>query len=148
MVALAAIVTVAPGAMVTVTPGAMVTLVAICCPLVHVVSAEIVVVAPPLLLPPVLLPVAPLELPAPLLPPLLEPPELLVEAPPPLLLPPVLLPVPLLDPVAPGSWWYPEPGTSGPVADEQPEASARMESATVAFSDSAWRNMRQTPRGG
>ncbi|HEX3345058.1 MAG TPA: hypothetical protein VHS09_10830, partial [Polyangiaceae bacterium] len=63
--------------------------------------------------------------------PLLEPPELPLDVPPPLLLP-VLLPP--LDPVAPGSGWYPEPGMSGP-ADEQPAASARMESATVALSD-------------
>jgi hypothetical protein len=128
-------VTVAPGAMVTVTPGAMVTVVAICSPLAHVVSAEIVVPAPPLLLPPLPLPVAPPELPAPLLAPLLAPPELLVLEPPPPLLPPLLVLPPLLDPLGPGSSWYPEPGTSGPVADEQPEASARMESATVAFSD-------------
>jgi hypothetical protein len=132
--------------MVTVTPEAMVTLVAIVCPSAHVVSAEIVVVAPPLLLvlPPLL--DAPELLLPPLLP-LLDAPELPLELEAPLLLlPPLLLPP--LDPVAPGSGWYPDPGTSGPVADEQPDASARTESATVALSDSAWRNMRQTPRGG
>jgi hypothetical protein len=128
----------------------MVTLLVICWPLAHVVSAEIVIPAPPLLLAPLLPPVVPLELAVPLLEaPLLEPaPELPPELAAPLLLlpPPVLLP-PVLDPVAPGSWWYPEPGMSGPPADEQPAASARMERATVAFSDSAWRNMRQTPLG-
>jgi hypothetical protein len=125
----------------------MVTLLGICCPLAHVVSAEIVIPAPPLLLLP---PVVPLELAVPLLEaPLLEPaPELPPELAAPLLLvpPPVLLP-PVLDPVAPGSGWYPEPGISGPAAEEQPAASARMERATVAFSDSAWKNMRQTPLG-
>jgi hypothetical protein len=139
IVALAPMFIVAPGAIVTVTPAAMSTFPS-CWPVAHVVSADIVVVAPPLLLePPELLLLPPLldeELPE-LLPEELEPPLL----PPPL---PPLLPLPPLDPVSP-VWWSPEPGMSEP--EEQPAASVRLEIAMEAFSDLAWRNMRQTPLG-
>jgi hypothetical protein len=136
MVAPLPMVTVAPGAIVTVTPEAMLTLPS-CWPSLHVVSDVMSVVPPasPVLPPPEVAPelVPPLLLP---LPPLPEP-----------VPPPPEEPVPLLLEGCQWSWG----GASGP-ADEH-AASARtpgatMESATESLSDSTWKNMRQTPRGG
>jgi hypothetical protein len=126
--------------MVTVTPEAMVMLVAICWPLLQVVSAEMVVPLPASLASPPLEPLPELVPPPPLLLPLLDP-----------AVPPLdPLEVPLLLPE--GSHRLDggvvEPAEEHPARTRTPGTMASMKETLADLSDSAWKNMRQTPRAG